>query len=232
MKNTIKKRQRIRNLSVNEFKKLFSLNLMIDIDKTIVKEGRLKPLINLLKSEQARDIGRGILAILAVGGVIAVAATAPNCFLLLKGFRKKYYKKIPKETYNNCIKNLRQYDYIYFKIAKDGSTVIGLTEKGKNKAEEIQFANIQIEKPEKWDKKWRLVIFDIPEKHKSARDALRWKLRELGFYKFQNSAFLYPYECFKEIDALCRIFNTTSFVRYLVVDEFYYDKQLKEYFNL
>jgi len=43
-----------------------------------------------------------------------------------------------------------------------------------------------------WDKKWRLVVFDIPEKNRLARDALRKKLKELGFAPLQRSTWISP----------------------------------------
>ncbi len=46
---------------------------------------------------------------------------------------------------------------------ENGLMKLTLTEKGEKRAKEIQFNNLIIEKPEKWDKKWRLVIFDISE---------------------------------------------------------------------
>jgi DNA-binding transcriptional regulator PaaX len=43
----------------------------------------------------------------------------------------------------------------------------------------------------KWDEKWRIVAFDIPEKFKTGRDALRRKLKEVGFHELQKK-----YLCF------------------------------------
>lgn len=231
MAKIIKKRKKIKNLDIEEFNKLFPPDDVIDFEK--VKNNKISLLIDLLKSDTAQDVGRFILALIAVTGIVTIAAVAPNFFLLFKGARnKKYCKKISRETYNNCIRNLKQNNFVNFEFTENGTIKLMLTEKGKEKAKEIRFNEIKIEKPKKWDKKWRLVLFDIPEKHKSAREALREKLKELGFYKFQNSAFIYPYECFKEIDIVCRVFNITSFVRYLLVDEFYHDKEAREYFGL
>src|SRR3990167_2211250 len=66
---------------------------------------------------------------------------------------------------------------------------------------------------EKWDKKWRVVIFDIPEKSRMARDALRRKLKELEFRELQKSVFVHPYECKKEIDFIIEFFNLRHYVR-------------------
>jgi DNA-binding transcriptional regulator PaaX len=46
---------------------------------------------------------------------------------------------------------------------------------------------VKLKKPEKWDKKWRIVIFDIPNKKKPARNTLTEKLKKLGFYHLQKA---------------------------------------------
>ena len=88
-----------------------------------------------------------------------------------------------------------------------------LTDRGKQKAITFNIDNMEIKKPKKWDKKWRMVLFDIPEKHKPAREALRDSLRKLGFHEYQKSVFIHPYECQKEIDFVIEYFNIRQYVR-------------------
>ncbi len=45
-----------------------------------------------------------------------------------------------------------------------------------------------------WDRRWRVVIFDIAEIDKSTRDTLRIKLRELGFGMLQESVWITPHD--------------------------------------
>jgi len=47
-----------------------------------------------------------------------------------------------------------------------------------------------IKKP--WDRQWRLVVFDIPEKERRTRDLIRNKLRELGLAPIQRSVWISP----------------------------------------
>ncbi|MBU1323297.1 hypothetical protein KKE75_04545 [Patescibacteria group bacterium] len=44
-----------------------------------------------------------------------------------------------------------------------------------------------------WDGYWRLVVFDISEKNRIKRDALRYKLQELGFGMWQKSIYISPF---------------------------------------
>lgn len=44
--------------------------------------------------------------------------------------------------------------------------------------------------PKKWDGNWTLVLFDIPEQHRSYRDYLRKFLKKLGFVQWQRSVWV------------------------------------------
>lgn len=44
----------------------------------------------------------------------------------------------------------------------------------------------------RWDGRWRLVLFDVPEAHNSTRDKLRRYLRSRGFGYLQNSVWITP----------------------------------------
>ena len=49
---------------------------------------------------------------------------------------------------------------------------------------------MKINIPPKWDGFWRIVIFDVPEKFKKARNALSKKIKDLGLFPLQK-AFLF-----------------------------------------
>ena len=92
--------------------------------------------------------------------------------------------------------------------------------------------DLQIPRPVQWDGMWRVVIFDIPDRHKWARDALRDRLRAMEFYLLQESVFVFPYPCEKEIQFLCELFNVNRFVNIITADKIYNDVFLRKYFDL
>ncbi len=55
----------------------------------------------------------------------------------------------------------------------------------------------------KWDGKWRLALFDVPQTHVALRTRLRRKLRELRFGWLQNSVWVSP----DPVDVLTRLFE-------------------------
>jgi len=141
------------------------------------------------------------------------------------------WKRINKEKLRNEINALYRSKMIKRKENSDGSYTIILTEKGKLKALTYHFEKIKI-KGERWDGKWRLVVFDIPEKLRRGRDALRDKIKELGFYELQKSVFVFPYKCKNEIDFIIEFFNLRRYVRFGILDSIDNELHLKKIFNL
>ena len=90
---------------------------------------------------------------------------------------------------------------------------------------------IKIKMPKKWDKKWRMVLFDVPHTYRKARDSLRFHLKQLGFYQLQKSVFIFPYECKDEIDFITEIHDVGKFVRYAIVDSVDNEGYLKQVFR-
>lgn len=156
-----------------------------------------------------RDI---LLAIVVLGGVLTITIIAPNAFLVLSPFIKRY----KKNSVNNSIlrrkfKNLKDNGMILIS-EKDEKTKITLTKKGREKVLEYQVDQMEIKKQKKWDGKWRFVMFDIPEKKRLARDVFRRKLKELGFEKIKNSVWANKYPCSKEIEFLVQLYEIRPYV--------------------
>ena len=101
---------------------------------------------------------------------------------------------------------------------KNNEKFAELTDKGFKKIVWHKLGELSKHRPEIWDKKFRLVIFDVPEKKKTTRDLIRRKLEEMGFKKIQESVFVYPFDCKKEIDALSFFTCSSEYISYLVVD--------------
>lgn len=72
---------------------------------------------------------------------------------------------------------------------------IHLTPQGRGLIDKLYAGAYVIPRPVRWDGKWRLVMFDVPESRKRVRDTLRMLLRSAGFIHFQDSAWIQPYPC-------------------------------------
>ena len=172
-----------------------------------------------------------VLLLLEAGLVLSLTRRPDHYFRVLKKASKEW-KKINERYLRETIKRLYQSKLIDYKEDKDGTVMLTLSEKGKSRILKYDIDKIEIKKPARWDKLWRLVVFDIPEDKNLGRKALAAKLKELGFYPMQKSVFIYPYECKDEIDFITEIFELSPYVRFLRVKDIDIELDLKERFHL
>ena len=107
-----------------------------------------------------------------------------------------------------------------------------LTEAGEKKLRLLELQGYKLAKPKKWDKKWRVIIFDIPEKKKNVREQVRNLFISAGFSRLQDSVWVYPYDCEDIIGLLKTDFGVGKNILYMIVDEIENDKYLREEFKL
>lgn len=124
-----------------------------------------------------------------------------------------------------ALQSLRRGGYV--KKSEEGLLI---TPKGKRRIKHITNQKVQ----KKWDGKWRVVIYDIPENLRGARDALRYYLRENNFVRLQNSVFVSPRADFNELDMVRREYKVEKYVNFLEAKSVSYDDDslLKKRFNL
>ncbi len=171
------------------------------------------------------------ILLLLLGGFTLSLNRSPGQYFYILGNIKKEWSAIEKKRLKYEIRKLYQSKLISTKSSPDGTLTLILTDKGKQRALRYNLETIEIPK-QKWDGRWRIVIFDIPEIRRDARDALRELLKKMGFYELQKSVFIYPFECEDEIDFIVEIFEIRNYVRFLRVDSFTNEEQFRLKFNL
>ena len=70
----------------------------------------------------------------------------------------------------------------------------------------------------KWDKKWRIVIFDIPQDLHKYRVKFRKKIKSLGLEMLQKSVFVFPYPCEEEIGDIAGDLGVSDYVDIIVAE--------------
>lgn len=185
----------------------------------------------ILSRRKIGPVGQKILLLLGAGLTLGLTHRPDQHFRIIKGASREW-QKINRQSLHEVIRKLYQSKLIDYKENDDGTTTLVLTENGKNKVLRYNLDKMEIKKPARWDKLWRMVVFDIPESLKEGRNALAAKLKELGFYPFQKSVFIYPYECRNEVDFVVEIFDLRPYVRFIVVKETDIDLDLKHKFGL
>jgi len=175
-------------------------------------------------------IKQKILLLLAGGLALGFTYNPKKQWKIIREVSREW-RKINEKTLQEEIRKLYRSRLIVRKENPDGSFSFILNERGKLRVLNYRFEEM-ILKQEEWDEKWRLVIFDIPEKKKISRDALREKLKKLGFYELQKSVFIFPYECRDEIDFIIEFFELRPYVRIILATEIDNELHLKKVFKL
>ena len=115
---------------------------------------------------------------------------------------------------------------------KRSEIVVNLTDAGRIRALRYKVDEINIEMPTWWDRRWRIVMFDVPESHKRSRDLFKDKLVELGFVQLQNSVYVHPAESHNEIEFIRTTYGIKDYVKLLLVDRIEGEQALRKHFDL
>lgn len=174
---------------------------------------------------------KAVLSTIAVAGILAVGVVAPNTLQLLGkfGIIKRFGDKSRK-----AVSVLARKGYVKFE-EEDGSRRVRITPAGRRFLEaEERKAQLQggAVRPKRWDRRWRLVIFDVPEYRKSIRDKLRRQVISFGFLRVQDSVWVYPYECEELVALLKADLRIGKDVLYAIVERIENDGWIKKYFKL
>jgi len=140
------------------------------------------------------------ILLLGLSGALDLFEEMRDPFSLVSKSYENMYGWVPEQykrhNFNHLVWRNIKTGYIE-KIEKQGDIYIRLTSQG-NKKITRDFPLLSLQK-RKWDKKWRVVIFDIEEINRGVRDGLRKKLKELGFGMLQKSVFLSPHDVVEDM---------------------------------
>lgn len=171
-----------------------------------------------------------VLNLLKAGAFISAAFVAPNAIRGLKNFAKPWQKFEPRYL-KNKLKELKEEKLVTIE-EENGKEVVKISQEGKRYLKKRELDNLKIKKPKKWDKKWRMVMFDIPDDLKKAREYFRGDLERLGLIAVQESVYIYPYPCFTEVNIYREMYGIKDFVRFALVKGIEREEEFIKTFNL
>jgi hypothetical protein len=181
-----------------------------------------------------QKIQQTVLASLYLTAGLGLVLMAPNAARLLK-YVEKYIGPKPRlnRRISQAINRLRDRGLIE-RVETGNGVALRLTTRGAELATSLEEEekHFKIQKPKKWDYKWRIVIFDIWERRRSVRDRLRTLLQRNGFVKIQNSVWVYPYDCEELLVFLRTNLRLGKGILYIVAEEIEYDDALRKHFKL
>lgn len=168
-----------------------------------------KQIIKLTGMEILRAIESALISV-----DLALSKNKREKFLLYKYLEDN---SIERSDFLRKISVLKKKGYIE-RFCEGKESYAEITEKGKKSLNKYEFSRLNFQRPEHWDKRWRVIISDIPEKQRVLRNGIRAKLYEVGFLQIQKSVFVFPFECTPEINRICDILGGRHFIKYLIAD--------------
>src|SRR3989344_5486577 len=113
--------------------------------------------------ENGKSVLKEILKALALGAGIALVLSSPQgTRKLIRGIKHEFRgRKLKREYLLRKFYYLRDRGLVSFIDNGDEAEII-ITENGRKLVLKYNIDNMKIERPNVWDKKWRLVFFDIP----------------------------------------------------------------------
>jgi len=141
----------------------------------------------------------------------------------------EYYKSIEQDIEDRELRR-RIYQQIYhlerFKYFEKNGFSFKAIEKLRKLREQDEVVEVR------WDKKWRIVIFDIPENKRKVRDLFRNSLKQMGFKLLQGSIWVNPFVDLKEVQDIIKEYRIEKYVVFIAADKISNDLLFKQKFDL
>ena len=175
-----------------------------------------------------RDLGRierdvlGKLSFgdLLFGYLLSAGSTARMFKLARERTRYRYRRKC-------AIERLVERDF----IRKNGEK-LSITTAGNNALGRTVEKTRKMLGAKRWDCKWRIAIFDIPEIYAPLRRKVRQTLKRAGFVQLQQSVWIFPHDCAELIQLIKQESRLSQFILYGVLEHIESEERLKKLFRL
>ncbi|MBU3968793.1 hypothetical protein KJ991_01080 [Patescibacteria group bacterium] len=182
-----------------------------------------------MKKYSRGELTKNILKFIGGTAFVVGSIALPQLPIVYKMFDAESWKE--KEKIRRVIDRLKYKKYVKI-YKKDEYDIIEITENGRKEVLKYKIDEIKIKEQKRWDRIWRVIMFDIPEKKKTARDGLTLKLIKMGCAPIQKSVFVTPYECEKEIKFIGEYFEVSKHIIFLETRKINNEDSLKNEFEL
>ncbi|MBI2673889.1 MAG: hypothetical protein HYX23_01245 [Candidatus Zambryskibacteria bacterium] len=180
----------------------------------------------LEERNRKENLQRLILNSVAAVGILGIGLIAPNVIGAM-GRMGILPKPRQREYVLSSAAKLTKRGLLKF---ENGS--YQLTREGEKTLRRWKLLNHELQKPKRWDGKWRMIIFDIPEKKRGIRKQVAMLFNQAGFYRLQDSVWIYPYDCEDVIGLLKTDFGVGKEILYVIANDIENDRHLRHEFGL
>lgn len=180
---------------------------------------------------------KDVLKILGGGTFIAASFLMPGIPVLAKPFldakreeERNEWKKFNRWRLKQVLKRLHEEKLIEIAETADGQ-IVKISQMGRRRLLKYKIDELSII-DKKWDKKWRIIVYDVDESKKYLRDLFQVILKKLAFLQLQKSVYLTPYPCEDEIEYLRQVYDIGKEVSILTIHGLENEQAYKDYFGL
>ena len=167
--------------------------------------------VHIKRDSTAVKILKGV----AIAGMVVVAASSPYFVPnLLRAIDRNKRKKEWRE-FNQSLRYLKSRGYVRFLKETPEGAKVEITRTGQRVVKHVDIASLKLEPRQTWDRKWRVIVFDVPNYKSKNRTAFRERIKELGFWQAQKSVWVYPHECREAVMLLRKFYDIEQHVTYL-----------------
>lgn len=165
---------------------------------------------NITTEKVIDEILRFAVGIASTGSALFV----PNILIGLQKPLDVFYSHLDEREKAREIRRIVYYMKDRGYLAGEYEFGLQITDKAKDilKKREIELLTITPQKV--WDKKWRIICYDIPVSHSAARRALQEKLRSYGYFHLQGSVLITPFPCLDDIKTITAAYDVADYVTY------------------
>lgn len=172
-----------------------------------------------------------VLRQLVGASAVGAGLVLPNLLNVLDKPINSYFSHLDQKARQREAKRIIYYMKSRGLLAGEYEFGLGITKKGNQALDKMNLDQLHIPEPKKWDGLWRIVFYDIPEQHKTGRDALTAKLRQLGFFQLQRSVWIHPLPCREVIEKVTTTYAIEKYVSYIETPQLDNQSVLVERFN-
>lgn len=153
-------------------------------------------------------------------------------FLLSSRSTKRFYKLARERAAYRYRRKLAVERLIELDHVKAAGERLSITRSGRNALGEIVSKIHNLLATKKWDHKWRIATFDIPEKYTALRNKVRYTLKKAGFVKLQHSVWIFPHDCEELVRLIKNESQLSKYILYGVLERIDGEESLKKLFHL
>lgn len=166
------------------------------------------------KRDRTASIVDRVLEFGLSAGLIASSFVLPNILIAFDKPMRTLYKTMDRRERERELRRIVYYMKEKGYLVGEYEHGLQLTDKAKHRLAQSTIRNLKIKALKTWDKKWRIIIYDIPVEKNDARQALQEKLRRYGCFELQRSVLITPFPCLQDIRQMAAYFDVADEVTY------------------